>query len=149
MSGKFVFQGKSSLQLDGKGRLTLPTKYRAGFTSEGHSHITVTITQHPVGCLLIFPTLEWARFRDKIATLPMVSDWWKRKFIGNADDVEVDGAGRIQISQELRDELRLPKEVLMLGMISHIEVWDKNLFLAREAQELQAPMPDSLQNFCY
>ncbi len=149
MSSKFVFQGKSSLQMDGKGRLTLPAKYRDGFAVEGSAQVAVTITQHPVGCLLIFPTDQWSRFREKIAALPMASDWWKRKFIGNADDVELDSAGRIQISQELRDELALPKEVLMLGMITHLEVWDKTLYLAREAKELQSPMPDTLQNFCY
>ena len=146
-SGVTVFQGKSSLNLDGKGRLTMPAKFREFLDGQDQGQVTVTL--HPDGCLLIFPRAEWLKFRENIAALPMTVQWWKRKFIGSATDVEVDGAGRILISPELREAINLPKEVLMVGMLNHIEVWDKAVYLAKEAQETQGPMPASLQNFSY
>lgn len=125
----------------------MPTKYREALLESDQGQVTVT--QHPDGCLLIFPRGEWLKFRDRVAALPITAQWWKRMFIGSATDVEVDSAGRILISPELREAVTLPKEVMMVGMANHFEVWDKATYVAREAKETQGPMPESLQNFSY
>ena len=77
----------------------------------------------------------------------MQAQWWKRIFLGNAMDAEMDATGRLLISPELREAVGLTKEVLMLGMGGHFEVWDKTTYEVREAEARQQPMPDAFQNF--
>jgi len=86
-----VFQGASSLSLDAKGRLSVPTRHRdvLAATADGQ----LTITKHPDGCLMVFPRPEWEKFRDRIVQLPMSAQWVKRIFLGSAMDVELDGTG--------------------------------------------------------
>ena len=71
----------------------MPTRHRdvLGATASGQ----LTITRHPHGCLMIFPRPEWEQFRARIAALPMDAQWWKRIFLGNAMDVELDSTGRV------------------------------------------------------
>ena len=91
-----VFQGASSLSLDAKGRLSVPTRHRDVLAATASGQLT--ITKHPHGCLMIFPRPEWEKFRDRIAALPISAQWWKRIFLGNAMDVELDGTGRVLVS---------------------------------------------------
>lgn len=125
----------------------MPTKFRMALDERELGRLTVTV--HPDGCLVIFPRSEWLKFEASISALPITAHWWKRKFLSNADDVEIDAGGRILIPPELREAVNLPKEVLMIGLSSHLEVWDKAHFRQRIADETQGPMPDSLQNFSY
>ena len=95
-----MFQGASSLSLDAKGRLSVPTRHRDVLSATAGG--LLTITKHPHGCLMIFPRPEWEAFRQRIAQLPMSAQWWKRIFLGNAQDVEMDAQGRVLIAPELR-----------------------------------------------
>ena len=140
-----MFQGASSLNLDGKGRLSVPTRHRDALLSMAEGQ--VTFTKHPDGCLLLFPRPEWLQFRERVAQLPTSAQWWKRIFLGNAMDAEMDATGRVLISPELREATGLTQEVLMLGMGGPVEVWDKATYELREAEARQQPMPDAFQNF--
>lgn len=142
-----VFQGASSLNLDGKGRLSIPTRHRDALVSQAQGQLTVT--KHPHGCLMLFPRPQWLLFRDRIGQLPMQAQWWKRIFLGNAIDVEMDGTGRVLVSPELRQAVGLEREVVLLGMGNHFELWDKATYEAQEAQAMQAPMPDVFQDFAF
>jgi MraZ protein len=142
-----VFQGASSLNLDGKGRLSVPTRHRDVLAATAENHLTVT--RHPHGCLMIFPRPEWEKFRDRIAALPMSAQWWKRIFLGNAMDVELDGTGRVLISPELRAATGIEKETMLLGMGNHFELWDKATYEANEAKAIQGEMPDVFKEFSF
>lgn len=142
-----MFQGASSLNLDGKGRLSIPTRHRDALIAQAQGQ--VTITKHPHGCLMLFPRSEWMLFRDRIGQLPMSAQWWKRIFLGNAMDVDMDGTGRVLVSPELRQAVGLDREVILLGMGNHFELWDKATYEAHEAQAMQAPMPDVFQDFAF
>lgn len=109
----------------------------------------LTITKHPEGCLMIFPRPAWESFRDKIAALPMSASGWKRIFLGNALDVEIDSASRVLISPELRAAAGLTKEVMLLGMGSYFELWDAERYAAHEAEVMQQGMPDVLKDFSF
>mgnify|MGYP002361038045 CR=1 FL=1 len=109
----------------------------------------LTLTRHPHGCLLLFPRPQWEHFRERVAQLPMQAQWWKRVFLGNAMDVELDGTGRALISPELRTAAGITREVILLGMGSHFELWDKATYEAQEALALQTPMPESLRDFSF
>jgi MraZ protein len=142
-----VFQGASALTLDAKGRMSVPSRYREAL--QGQAEGRVTITKHPDGCLLLFPRPEWEVFRDKIAALPMDAHWWRRIFLGNASDVDVDGSGRVLISPELRIAAALDKEVMLLGMGKHFEVWDAQTYAAKEQAAMAQGMPEALKNFTF
>lgn len=142
-----VFQGASSLTLDGKGRLSVPTRHRDVLSATAQG--LLTITKHPHGCLMVFPRPEWDLFRDRISALPMSAQWWKRIFLGNAMDVELDSTGRILISPELRTSAGIAKDTILLGMGNHFELWDKVAYETQEAKAMQAQMPDVFKDFSF
>ncbi len=98
---------------------------------------------------MVFPRPAWKIFRDKVAALPMSAAGWKRVFMGNAMDVEIDGAARVLVSPELRTAAGLGKEVMLLGMGSHFELWDAERYAAHEAAVMAQPMPDVLADFSF
>ncbi len=142
-----MFQGASSLSLEAKGRLSVPTRHRDVLAATASGQLT--ITKHPHGCLMVFPRPEWEKFRERLAQLPMSAQWWKRIFLGNAMDVDMDGTGRVLISPELRAAAGLTKEAVLLGMGNHFELWDKATYDEQEAQAMQGEMPDAFKDFSF
>lgn len=142
-----MFQGASSLNLDAKGRLAVPTRHRDVLLAKASGQLTVT--KHPHGCLMIFPRPQWEEFAARLSALPMEAQWWKRIFLGNAMDLEMDGTGRVLISPELRNAAKLDKETVLLGMGAHFELWDKATYDAQEAQAMLSPMPDVFKGFTF
>jgi MraZ protein len=142
-----VFQGASSLNLDAKGRMSIPAKHRDALVVQSEGR--VTLTRHPHGCLLLFPRPVWESHREQIAAWPMSARAWQRIFLGNASDVELDSAGRILVSPELRAAVGLERETMLLGMGSHFEIWDAAKLAASEAQAVEVGMPDVLSNFSF
>ncbi|MCS6764294.1 MAG: division/cell wall cluster transcriptional repressor MraZ [Candidatus Protistobacter heckmanni] len=142
-----MFQGASALSLDAKGRISIPARHRDALQlkSEGRA----TLTKHPDGCLLLFPRPEWETFRAKIASLPMDAHWWRRIFLGNAMDVDMDGAGRMLIAPELRAAGGLEKNVMLLGMGSHFEIWDAATYSDKEQAAMVSGMPEALKQFSF
>ena len=143
----FAFQGASALTLDGKGRVTMPARHRDALLALANGQLTVT--KHPEGCLMVFPRTVWENFRDRLASLPMSADGWKRFFIGNAMDVELDASSRVLIAPELRSAAGLNRDVMLLGMGSRFELWDAERYAAHETQVMQSAMPDSLKDFSF
>lgn len=133
------------MSLDAKGRMTVPARHRDDLQSQCEGKLT--LTRHPDGCLLLFPRPVWEIHRERIAALPMNARAWQRIFLGNAADVEMDGAGRILVSPELRTAAKLEKDVMLLGMGSHFEVWDASTLAAKEDEAIAAGMPEALSSF--
>ncbi|HEY4082990.1 MAG TPA: division/cell wall cluster transcriptional repressor MraZ [Burkholderiaceae bacterium] len=144
-----MFQGASALAMDGKGRFAVPTRHREAL----HALCTgqLTLTKHPSGCLMVFPRPAWEAFRDKIAALPMAAAGWKRVFLGNAMDVEIDSASRVLVSPELREAAGISKDgaVILLGMGQYLELWDKAAYAAHEVQVMATEMPQALQELSF
>lgn len=109
----------------------------------------LTVTRHPHGCLMLFARPQWERFARRIAALPMEAQWWKRIFLGNAMDVEMDATGRVLISPELRSAALISREAVLLGMGSYLELWDKGTHDAQEAKALGGGMPDVFKDFSF
>ncbi|MDX9842622.1 MAG: division/cell wall cluster transcriptional repressor MraZ [Aquabacterium sp.] len=142
-----VFQGASALSLDAKGRLAVPARHRDALQALCNGQLT--LTKHPEGCLMVFPRPAWEVFRDKVAALPMSASGWKRIFLGNAQDVDIDAASRVLVAPELRAAAGLSKDVMLLGMGSHFELWDAQRYAAHEAEVMAQAMPDALQDFTF
>ena len=118
-----MFQGSSALTLDAKGRMSIPSRHRDVLlaTEEGR----LTLTRHPDGCLLLYPRSIWETKREQIAALSASARSLQRLLLGSAQDVEMDGAGRILVSPELRVAAGLEREVMLLGLGSNFELWDR------------------------
>lgn len=142
-----MFQGASSLLLDGKGRLSVPTRHRDVLSATAAGQLTMT--KHPHGCILMFPRPEWELFRGRIAALPLSAHGWKRIFLGNAMDAELDTTGRVLISPELRKAVGIDRNTLLLGMGNHFELWDKTRYDEQEAQTIQGGLPEALKDFTF
>lgn len=142
-----MFQGASNLTLDAKGRLSVPTRHREVLSTTAGSQLT--ITKHPDGCLMMFPRPQWEQFRARIAALPMSAQWWKRVFLGNAMDVEMDGTGRVLISPELRAAAGIGRDAILMGMGEYFELWDSATYAAKEKTATAGSVPDALRDFSF
>lgn len=142
-----MFQGASALNLDAKGRMTIPARHRDALSLQCEGR--VTLTKHPHGCLLFFPRPVWETHREQIAAWPMSARAWQRIFLGNACDIDMDTAGRILISPELRNAVGLKRDVMLLGMGSHFEIWDAEKLAESESQAIANGMPDVLSDFSF
>jgi MraZ protein len=142
-----VFQGAAQLLLDGKGRLSMPTRHRDALTAGSEGRLTVT--RHPDGCLLVYPRSTWEQRREQIAGLPYSARALQRLLLGSAVDVELDSAGRVLISPELRAAAGLERQVMLLGMGAHLELWDSMRLAEHERQALADGLPESAAGFTF
>ena len=142
-----MFQGTSNLSLDVKGRMIIPARHRDALQLQCEGRLT--FTKHPDGCLLMYPRPVWEAKREQIAQWPMSAKSWQRIFLGSAMDVDMDGAGRVLVSPELRDAAHLAKEVTLMGMGPHFELWDKAAYSGHEADALAKGIPVALENLSF
>ena len=127
--------------------MSIPARHRDALMLECEGR--VTLTKHPHGCLLFFPRPVWEAHRQQISAWPMSARAWQRIFLGNACDVELDSAGRILVAPELRKAAAITRDVMLLGMGSHFEIWDASKLEESEAQAVATGMPDVLNNFSF
>lgn len=117
-----MFMGEYRHNVDAKGRLTLPSKFREKFDG------TVIVTKGFDGCLNIYTLPEWEIFYQKLLTIP-TNKKQARTFIrilaSKATECEIDKMGRINIPQGLRNEAHLDKAVVIIGNLNHVEVWNE------------------------
>ncbi len=140
-----IFQGCSALTLDGKGRIIVPSRHRDALATTSESQLT--LTKHPSGCLLVFPRSAWEQFREKLLSLPLAAEGWRRIFLGSAIDVDVDSGSRVLIAPELRAWASLDREVMLIGMGARLELWDAQRYTIHEAQTIAQGMPDALKDY--
>ena len=108
--------------IDAKGRLIIPVKYREGLGE------TFVVTRGIDGCLFFYTENEWQAIMNKLNELRMTNKKareFTRFLLGGATEVELDSQGRILVPAFLREYADLEKEVVLVGMGNHIEVWSK------------------------
>lgn len=142
-----IFQGPAALTLDGKGRFAMPARHREALTALGIHKLT--LTKHPEGALMVFPQPAWETFRDRVVALPMSAAGWKRIFLGNALELELDASGRVLVAPELRAAAGLMRDVMLLGMGSHFELWDAARYAEHEQGVMSSEMPEAIKNFSF
>jgi MraZ protein len=114
-----MFYGQYSHNMDQKGRITMPAKFRDEL---GDRFI---VSRGTNGCLYVFPMEIWKKIEDKITSASISTGRVPaRAILPLAIDVEPDKQGRILISQELRDYAKLTKEVTVIGTGNIAEIWN-------------------------
>lgn len=145
-----MFQGATALNLDAKGRLAVPTRHRDALAADSQGRLV--LTAHPHRCLLLYPAQAWAPIRARILGFSSVdpqASTWKRLLVGYAEDVELDAAGRVLISPELRRYAGLEKQLMMVGQGSHFEIWSAEAW-ERQLEAITAQsdkLPPGMENF--
>lgn len=122
-----MFRGLHNINLDAKGRLAIPTKYREMLAEHCSARLVVTANDKE-RCLYVYPLPEWEVVQKKVEALPShhaIVRRTQRLLIGYATDLECDSNGRIQLSQPLREYAFLDKEAVLVGQGNKFELWDK------------------------
>ncbi|GGP25662.1 division/cell wall cluster transcriptional repressor MraZ [Silvimonas amylolytica] len=129
-----MFGGVATLNLDSKGRLAIPARHRELLSA--HCAGKLVITVEPAGCLLVYPEPDWIPVRDKLNQLSGAQVAIRRVIVGHAEEIEMDGAGRVLIPPRLRQIAGLDKEVALVGMGNKFELWDDVKWAAQTASVL-------------
>lgn len=134
-----MFRGNSTLNLDAKGRLAIPSRYRARIQGLCEGEMVQTI--NPVDrSIWIYPANEWDVIDAKLRAL---SDFDKQArktklmMLGHAEDCTLDSHGRIRITAPLQEHAGLDKQVVLLGQGNKFELWDEAAWKTQRDEWLQ------------
>ena len=121
-----MFRGATKITLDAKGRLAIPTRYRERLAARCDGQLVATVDRDH--CLLIYPLPDWEEIERKLIRLPSLhklARQMQRIMVGYATEVDIDGHGRILLSQELRDFAGLDRQAILIGQGNKFELWDE------------------------
>jgi MraZ protein len=133
--------GEHDHSLDDKNRLTLPSKLRSAF-ADG-----IVLSRGLDGCLSVYPAGEWARMTARYAELDELSEDARRvqrHFFGGATQGELDKQGRVVLPQHLIEHAGLDRELTVLGMNNHLEIWNRATW-RRLQQEPEGRVEDAAE----
>lgn len=117
-----MFIGEYSHNLDDKGRMAIPAKFRREL-SKG-----AVVTRGLDNCLFLYTKTEWAKLAEKLAALPISqsnSRAFARLMLAGAMDVELDKQGRVILPEYLRKFAGINKNLVVAGLYSRLEIWDE------------------------
>ena len=130
------FRGSAPARVDEKGRLKVPSIFRAQIEEAFGPELFVT-SLHGKNVLL-YPIAMWRALEEKLAALPAVHRA-KNKFLERVNyygqDATIDGQGRVLVPQILRDAVKLPADVVVTGNIDHLVVSDRGALESRLTTE--------------
>lgn len=149
-----MFRGINALQIDNKGRVAIPVRYRDALGSDG-AQLVITIDPEEQ-CLLLYKRTQWQVIEDNLQRLPSFNAAARRiqrLLIGHATDLELDLQGRVLLPTLLREHAQLDKRVVMIGQGNKFEIWDELLWqtkrtqwLAEESSQIDS-LPDEMKTF--
>ncbi|WP_419961539.1 division/cell wall cluster transcriptional repressor MraZ [Psychrobacillus sp. BM2] len=118
-----MFMGEYQHNVDAKGRLIIPSKFRE------HLEESFVLTRGLDNCLFGYPMNEWRKLEEKLKELPVTKKdarAFTRFFFSGATEVEIDKQGRINIPNNLRSYAKMDKECIILGVSNRLEIWAKD-----------------------
>ena len=147
-----MFRGATKITLDDKGRMVMPTRYRASIQERAESKLVVTVDRDQ--CLLIYPLPDWEQTERKLMSLPSLhaqARRLQRLMVGHATDVELDGHGRVLLPPELREFAGLARYGMLIGQGNRFELWDETRWNERrsfwlKSEEAATDLPSLLDS---
>ncbi|CAK9886044.1 MAG: Transcriptional regulator MraZ [Candidatus Erwinia impunctatus] len=149
-----MFRGATLVNLDSKGRLAIPTRYRETLTEKSQGQMVCTIDLHQP-CLLLYTLPEWEIIEQKLARLSSMNPVERRVqrlLLGHASECQMDNAGRLLVAGTLRNHARLNKEVMLVGQFNKFELWDEQTWYQQIRDDIDAeqsslePLTEGLQD---
>ncbi|MBA65856.1 MAG: division/cell wall cluster transcriptional repressor MraZ [Candidatus Marinimicrobia bacterium] len=122
---KNTFIGEYSYSLDSKGRINIPSKFRQAMSEDNLETFVITRGLDP--CIWVYPLIQWQQIEKDLKSLSSLSKI-HRAFVRNtaryATPSTYDKQGRIKLTPSLVEYSFLKKEILIIGMVNKIEIWD-------------------------
>lgn len=118
-----MFIGEYSHSIDGKGRISIPVKFRTRVRDGA------VITKGLDGCLFLYPKEEWKKIAERLAQLPISQKKSRaiaRLMLAGAWEAELDAQGRIMVPEYLRAFAALGKHVTIAGLYNRVEFWNED-----------------------
>ena len=143
-----MYRGINAINLDDKGRIALPARYRDYFSASADEQVVVTIDTEE-NCLLMYHLPDWEEIEAKIEALPSFNPAARRVqrlLIGHAAEINIDSNGGVLLPQLLRECAKLEKQVVLVGQGKKLEIWSAALWEERRSAWLamDAVSKDSL-----
>ena len=120
-----MFIGEYSHNLDAKGRIIIPSRFREEL------HTTFILARGLDGCLTIYSLEQWGKLFDEVNKLPTTKKaarQYIRMLTSTATECSLDNQGRIPIPAFLAKPVNISKECIIIGANDHIEIWDKQVW---------------------
>ena len=133
-----MFRGVNAINIDAKGRIVMPTRYRDRLKEENCHQVVMTIDTEE-RCLLIYPFHTWEVIENQLAQLPSFNPQARRiqrLLLGHATETELDNQGRVLLAPLLRDYAGLHKKAVLIGQGKKFELWDETHWQERRSQWL-------------
>ena len=135
-----MFRGTNSINLDAKGRIAIPSRYRDRLRESCDGQVIVTIDlEQP--CLSLFPLPHWEQLERQLQGLSNtnpVQQSIKRLLLGHASECELDKNGRVLLPSVLRTHAELDKHLMLVGMGNIFQIWNEAVWNERTRQDLEA-----------
>ncbi len=155
-----MFRGVSAVNVDAKGRMAVPAKYREQLLDEcdGRLVATIDVSDSANRCLMVYPEPKWEEVERKFMQLPSLNEAVKRMqrlLLGYATDCQIDGQGRILLSPSLREYAGVGKKVVVVGQGYKFEIWkdetwhEKSELWLAEAPASIDQLPDDVKNLAF
>ncbi|MBC8952871.1 MULTISPECIES: division/cell wall cluster transcriptional repressor MraZ [Xenorhabdus] len=135
-----MFRGATLVNLDSKGRLTVPARYRETLNEESTGQMVCTIDLHQP-CLLLYTLPEWEIIEEKLSRLSSMNPAERRVqrlLLGHASECQMDSAGRLLLANTLRQHAGLTKEVMLVGQFNKFELWDEQVWYQQVQNDIAA-----------
>lgn len=143
-----MFQGSHSINMDAKGRMAIPSKYRDLLAAACGGRLVITANPYEK-CLTIYPEPQWQAVSAKISALPNGHKQVRRLqrlVLGYATEFELDGNGRVLLSPMLRSYAGLDKKLVLVGLNEKAELWSEDSWNELLDEQDDTPLPDELQS---
>ncbi len=134
-----MFRGANAINLDTKGRLTIPTRYRQALMDDCQGQLVCTVDNRQP-CLLLYPLPEWDIIEEKISKFSTMNPDERRiqrLLIGYANEVDMDKSGRLLVAPTLRQYANLDKAVMLVGQRNRFEIWSQESWNTQIEEDLQ------------
>ena len=149
-----MFRGVNAVNIDTKGRVVMPSRYRERLQEANAGQMVMTIDTEE-RCLLLYPLGDWEVIEHKLTKLPSFNPAARRiqrLLMGHATELEMDKNGRILVPPLLRDYAGLKKQAILMGQGRKFELWDeshwqdcRSRWLEEESNTDSSRLPDEVQ----
>lgn len=133
-----MFRGAQTVNLDGKGRIAIPTRYRPEIMAENQGRMVCTADINQP-CLLLYPLTEWEKVEQMLCGLSSFDPLQRRiqrVMLGYATECELDASGRILLSNPLRQHAKLEKNIMLVGQLNKFEIWSEAEWQAQIEEDI-------------
>jgi len=143
-----VFRGANSINLDSKGRIAVPAKYRQSIIESAASHMIITFDPYD-NCLLIFTLEHWETTEAGLQALSNSKPLHRRLrriMLSHATEVDMDASGRLLIPSVLRERAKLKKDVMLIGQGKTFQLWDESSWHKLVEEDMSVLSGDELDS---